>query len=257
MVPMRSEWRECKLAVMFRDDSHVKGDAHLRGKIDNGRYVAVLGEQAEFQAELQHALFIEEALKASRVVWVADGARGNWALASVLAPSATQILDWHHAIEHATDCCKALWGESANDCLELWKETVERLLLDEDAGQLLMQLRQCLALAVGSAQRTALENLIAYYETNEARMRYGDFLRDGLLIGSGPVESAHRHVIQARMKRAGQHWGHVGGRQMARLRAVYRTTGADRFYDAIHWAGRYGPKAHNLSLFEKRRASNR
>ena len=256
MVPMRGEWRECKLAVIFRDDRHVKGEAHLRGKIDDGRYIAVLGEQAEFQEELQQALFIEEALKASRVVWVADGAKGNWALASVLAPNATQILDWHHAVEHASDCCKALYGESANDCFELWKQTVERLLL-QDVAQLLTQLRECLPLAAGCAQKLALENLIGYYETNAARMRYGEFLRDGLLIGSGPVESAHRHVIQARMKRAGQHWGYAGGRQMARLRAAYRTTGAERFYDAIHWAGRHGPTTKKLPLFEKRRASNR
>lgn len=257
MVPMRGEWRECKLAVVFRDDGHVKGDANLRGKIDDARYVAVLGEQAEFQPELQQALFVEEAMKARRVVWVADGAKGNWNLASVLAPNATQILDWHHAIQHATDCCKALYGESANDCFDLWKETIERLLL-KDVGEVLTQLKECLQHeASTSHQRHALEELIGYYETNLHRMKYGQYIRDGLLIGSGPVESAHRHVIQARMKRSGQHWGNHGGQQMARLRAVYRTTGAERFYDAIHWAGRYGPKTEKLSLFEKRRASNR
>ena len=255
MVPMRGEWRECKLVVVFRDERHVKGDAHIRGRIDDGCYVAVLGEQAEFQADLQQALFVEEALKASRVVWVADGAKGNWNLASVLAPNATQILDWHHAIEHATNCCKALYAESFTDFLSLWKATVERLLL-EDVGQLMTQLRECLQVATAS-QRATLEELIGYYDNNQHRMRYAEYLRDGLLIGSGPVESAHRHVIQARMKRAGQHWGSTGGRQMARLRAAYRTTGAERFYDAVHWAGRYGPKVKKLSLFEKRRASNR
>jgi len=101
-----------------------------------------------------------------------------------LAPKATQILDWHHAIEHGSDCCKALYGESANDCFDLWKATVERLLL-EDVGLLLTQLRECLPLAVGFAAKTALENLIGYYETNEARMRHGDFLRDGFPLCQG------------------------------------------------------------------------
>lgn len=82
MVPMRSEWRECKLAIVFRSEKHVKGDSVLRGKISDARYIAVLGEQPEFQAELQQSLFIEEAMKAHRVVWVADGAKGNWNLAS-------------------------------------------------------------------------------------------------------------------------------------------------------------------------------
>ncbi len=256
MVPMRGEWKECKLGVLFRDDKHVKSTPTLRGQISESRYVAVLGDQEEFRDELQQALFVENAVRAGRIVWVADGALGNWNLASVLAPMATQILDWHHAVQHATDCAKVLFGESASDCAELWKEAVERLLLD-DSEKLQTQLKECLLLAANEAHQTALRGLIEYYQNNTNRMRYGEYLRDGLLIGSGPVESAHRHVIQTRMKKAGQHWGHKGGRQMARLRAAYRTTGAERFYDAVHWAGRHGPRVKKLSMFEKRRASNR
>ncbi|HEY4884312.1 MAG TPA: hypothetical protein VII08_11830, partial [Myxococcales bacterium] len=43
----------------------------------------------------------------------------------------------------------------------------------------------------------------------------------------------HRHVLQTRMKRAGQRWSLRNARRMARLRAAYRTAGALGFYDAI------------------------
>jgi hypothetical protein len=256
MVPMRGEWSECKLAVIFRDDKHARGQADIRGQISKARYIAVLGGQEEFRGELQQGLFVENTVRAHHTVWVADGALGNWNLASVLAPNAIQILDWHHAVEHASDCGKVLLGEGDDGSNELWRARVEKLLR-EDVTDLLAELAECLAQAESGAARKALSDLIDYYENNRDRMRYGDYLRENLLIGSGPIESAHRHVIQARMKKAGQHWGAKGGRQMARLRAAYRTAGTDRFYDAVHWAGRMGPKVKKLSLFEKRRASNR
>lgn len=256
MVSMRDGWHECKLAVIFRDEEPRSKDGARRGKTEKARYVAVLGDQDEFRAELQQALFVEQRVRAKKIVWVADGAAGNWNMASILAHDAIQILDWHHAVEHATDCGKALLGEATHEFNE-WKNSCEHLLLNESNSLLLQQLNECVPLAETPAQRAALEALISYYTNNASRMKYAEYLRDGLLIGSGPVESAHRHVIQSRMKKAGQHWGHKGGRQMARLRAAYRTTGPDRFYDAIHWAGRYGPKVKKIPMFEKRRASNR
>ena len=256
MVPMKVGWQECKLAVIFRDDEPLSKDGPRRGKTENARYIAVLGDQDEFRPELQQALFVEERVPAKRIVWVADGALGNWNLASVLASNAIQILDWHHAVEHATDCGKVLFGESTTDFAE-WKKSIEFLMWEDDTSLLHQQLEECLLLAETQAQRDALKDLITYFGHNASRMKYAEFRRQGLLIGSGPVESAHRHVIQARMKKAGQHWGPTGGQQMARLRAAYRTTGPERFYRAIHWAGRYGPKVKKLPIFEKRRASNR
>jgi hypothetical protein len=64
-------------------------------------------------------------------------------------------------------------------------------------------------------------------------MKYRLLREEGLPIGSGAVESAHRHVLQTRMKRAGQRWSLRNARRIARLRAAYRTAGALGFYYAI------------------------
>jgi len=79
---------------------------------------------------------------------------------------------------------------------------------------------------------------VRYYRTNAHRMKYRLYREEGLPIGSGAVESAHRHVLQTRMKRAGQRWALPNARRMARLRAAYRTAGARRFYGAIRRAHR-------------------
>lgn len=83
----------------------------------------------------------------------------------------------------------------------------------------------------------ALDDLVRYYRNNRGRMSYRTLREHGFPIGSGAVESAHRHVIQARMKRAGQ-WALQNGRRMAHLRAAYRTGGAARLYEAVQRARR-------------------
>lgn len=71
---------------------------------------------------------------------------------------------------------------------------------------------ECLPLTSTDDQLAALDDVIGYYRNNEKRMRYRTFRSLGLPVGSGIVESAHRHVLQVRMKRAGQHWSIVRAR---------------------------------------------
>ena len=62
-------------------------------------------------------------------------------------------------------------------------------------------------------------SLLTYYENNSKRMRYKDYLG----IGSGPMESAHRTVIQQCMKLSGQRWTLRGTQQRANLRVVEKS----------------------------------
>ena len=117
---------------------------------------------------------MENAVPAKQVVWLADGAPGNWLLARMLTPDTTQVLDWYHAVEHATGCGKALLGEW-DVALPAWQHRAEQLLAGEDFDLLLEELRQCRALASTPAQEKALDNLLSYYRINRARMAYRDF----------------------------------------------------------------------------------
>ncbi len=46
--------------------------------------------------------------------------------------------------------------------------------------------------------------LIRYFTEHAERMMYKTYRDNGLLIGSGPIEAAHRNVLQQRMKLSGQ-----------------------------------------------------
>jgi len=41
------------------------------------------------------------------------------------------------------------------------------------------------------------------------------------IIGSGAIESAHRTVVQKRMKQSGQRWSSAGAQNMLNLRVTY------------------------------------
>ena len=49
-------------------------------------------------------------------------------------------------------------------------------------------------------------------------MDYNTYRARGLLIGSGAIESAHRTVMQRRLKRAGQRWSINGAQRVLTLR---------------------------------------
>ena len=52
-------------------------------------------------------------------------------------------------------------------------------------------------------------------------MKYKYYLNIGCgIIGSGAIESAHRTVIQKRMKQSGQRWSTKGAKNMLRLRVI-------------------------------------
>ena len=197
----------------------------------------------EFAPVLEEALEVENVDDVGKVVWLGDGAVCNWNLADQLCPDAVQILDWHHAVEHAVDCGKVLLGDESQ-LLPLWQRRAEDLLAAGDPEALISEvMMDCLELVEPKRRDTrerlqAIEDLVRYYRANANRMKYRLYRDDRLPIGSGAVESAHRHVLQTRMKRAGQHWAMRNARRMARLRAAYRTACALRFYGAIrraHW----------------------
>ena len=224
MVSTHGGWKETKLGGTFREAHHVQGTSSQRGVVSQARYTAILGEQSEFKESMKALLDVENWRRAGKIVWLGDGAKGNWTLAEEVAPTAIQILDFQHAVEHAMNCAKALLGEGS-DCLPAWQSRIEELLLTESVDTLISEIMQAWNETDNPFATKAISQLVQYYRNNEKRMDYRTYLANGWMIGSGFIESAHRHVVQARMKLAGQHWSLKGGKKMAKLRAALATAG--------------------------------
>jgi hypothetical protein len=233
MLPMREQgqWKEVKVGVIYNPQHQLAGNDNQRGAITEARYAASVQGIDDFRAELDAALQAEGALQTASIAWLGDGAPWIWALRDELCPSAIGVLDFMHMAEHATDCGKVLFGEQS-PWVEIWTQSIVERIHAGHVKTILHELRE-LALTLQGPPRQAVDDLIRYYETNACRMDYPRFRQLGLPIGSGAVESAHRHVIQNRMKLAGQHWSPPRAHRMARLRAAYSTTGPEHFSSAV------------------------
>ncbi|MEJ6505611.1 MAG: hypothetical protein QNL86_03330 [Crocinitomicaceae bacterium] len=101
-----------------------------------------------------------------------------------------------------------------------WLNQQEELLQEDEAKTVIanISLMTCKGKAK-QGQRT----ILTYYENNLKRMNYKTYRDQGLLIGSGPMEAAHRHVIQQRMKLSGQRWTIQGAQQVANLRVTNKS----------------------------------
>lgn len=238
MLPTRQGYKEAKLATISAEKHHVQGNKAKRGMLTQARYVASLGSVDAFADLLKPALVKRLGPKqrsrgeqGPEVVWVGDGAPWLWKLQKKLCPQAIPILDWVHAVSHGLQCGIEFFGQQHPGLQSLWQQRIKQLLFDGKVDQLLQELSQCRIFVRGQKRKT-LNQLISYYRANRKRMDYQRHRDAGRIIGSGLVESAHRHVLQIRMKRAGQHWSPKGAEKMARLRCLYKTHGPQNFFDS-------------------------
>jgi hypothetical protein len=148
------------------------------------------------------------------VVVLGDGAPWIWNLAAEHFGRRTEIVDFFHAAEHAWAAAKALHGEGRPEAAA-WADARLTELSARGAGPVLAALEAAEPPDAEAAE--ALRKERGYFRANAARMAYPEFRARGLPIGSGPVESAARHVVQRRLKVAGARWSDPGAQAMLAL----------------------------------------
>lgn len=214
MILTREEkWKEMKLARIFAADQCVSV-SKSRGYIGESSYIAHLGKHNDFLKKVEYHLDSK-----SEIIFVADGAPWIWKWVESKYPESIQILDFYHAKEHL---CQ--WAEIAirnHEERTRWIDYQSLLLLNDKVEEVIKNISKRPAFsAVVKEKKRALIN---YYSTHKERMKYRTFQSQGLMIGSGPIEAAHRNVIQQRMKLAGQRWTMQGAQQIANLRTANKS----------------------------------
>lgn len=146
----------------------------------------------------------------------ADGAPWIWELVRVWFPGAREIVDFYHAAEHLHELCRLARprDEAAADALF----AVRRRILKAYGVRSLVRYFE--ALAVDSPAGREILAKLDYFRTNLARMEYGAFRREGLVIGSGEVEGSCRSLVNQRADLSGQRWHPLGALNVLRIRGM-------------------------------------
>jgi excinuclease UvrABC ATPase subunit len=157
-----------------------------------------------------------------------DGASWIWNIAEEHFYGAIQIIDLYHGREHYWNVGRAAFG-SDQKRLNPWAEK-RRKELDQGKVEHVIKAIQSLV-ASTKEQQEIFEGEIAYFEKNKDRMRYEDFRKQGLFVGSGVVEAGCRTVIGQRLKQSGMHWTVMGANNIIALRCCILSNRWEDFWE--------------------------
>lgn len=215
-------WQEVKVGRIFssedRQQAGQEGDEGTRFKLTKSTYCAHLGSSQPFIPQFEASLGNYKT-SPERLVFITDG--GVWIQQYLEAtyPLSTHILDYYHAVEHLADFSR-LYFKRAKEARQ-WLDRQRHILLTDGVGEVLSNL-STLPKGCTLAEKSR-RGVVGYYRRNRHRMSYNHFRDRGLQIGSGPMEAAHRTVVQCRMKRSGQRWTDEGAQAMLNLRVASKS----------------------------------
>jgi len=217
MILTDEDWREVKVGRLFREnDCRTSASEKRNGSIRESRYSAYLGNYREFMNRFDRIISPYGHI-GERLVFLSDGALWikNWI--SEHYPQAVQILDFYHVKEHLAEFAELVQPDATKR--RKWLEEQADRLLGGDLKTVVDGIRSCTLPLPKSREKQ--QNLINYLLDNEYRMQYKEYLENGLFIGSGAIEAAHRTVVQCRLKRSGQRWSEWGAQNMLNLRVAH------------------------------------
>jgi hypothetical protein len=225
--------KEVVLVVMYtlkRGD-----DGKLHGPINKKVWGSFTGRKAAAswaRAEASKRGFGPDTTKTVQLVM--DGAKGLRQNLEPLFPGAIVTLDVCHVVEKLWALGHRFHKEGSAE-LTAWVEELKALLYRGQAAELVERLRgyqrQVPTHGPGTkGRRQGLKALIGYLTPRLEMMRYAEWLAKDLVIGSGQVEGAVRHVVGERMDCAGMRWLQGKGEALLHLRCIELNGDWDRFF---------------------------
>ena len=167
--------------------------------------------------------------RARKKVVLGDGAEWIWNLAQQQFPGAIQIVDLYHARQHLWDLARQLHPHDKVP-RQRWI-TIHQDHLDEGRIQELV----CSLRSIECSSRKLAEEFrdeANYFEKNAKRMRYPEFRRQHLFVGSGVIEAGCKSVIGSRLKQSGMFWTVRGANAILALRCRHHNGRFEDYWEA-------------------------
>ena len=222
----QAKTREVKLGCIFTQTGLDKEGRPIRDE-QSTSYVGAIETADDFATRLYKEAKRRGIDRAGEVCVIGDGALWIWNIADEQFHGACQIVDLYHAREHywtvARECFKS--KEEQNK----WAED-RRLELNGGKVEDVIKAIETLAFLPGY-DKELCEREIGYFEKNKERMRYADFKKRGLFVGSGVMEAGCRTVVGQRLKQSGMHWTVSGANNIIALRCSLLSNRWENFWE--------------------------
>ncbi len=200
------QWKEAKICL-----AHAKGSKTLA-------YGGTLqGDVAQAGRELFHCAKVAGFGSNSRIHAVGDGA--DWIATQVEEQFGAQgdyLVDFYHVCDYVSAAATAV--TNTTPAAEVWMVEQKQRLKTRRASELMQALRPHLEPTSLADEEAPVRQCHRYLSHRLHQLDYQSALANDLPIGSGEIESAHRYIVQQRLKRPGSWWRAANAEHMLALR---------------------------------------
>jgi hypothetical protein len=187
-------WREAKISLAHAKGSRtpVYGGGIEGGVEEAGRRLFACAVRAGFGAD-------------SRLHAVGDGA--PWIVGQIedlFGEQGSYLIDFYHVCEYLGAASKMIAPDAAAGIA--WMEAQKDALKTDRVDQVLRALAPHREAPDVSDDQAPVRVCHRYLSTRKGQLNYREAIAEGLPIGSGEIESAHRYVAQKRLKLPGAWW---------------------------------------------------
>jgi hypothetical protein len=208
-------WKEAKLCF-----------ARVHGKVSR-IYGAVIGTPEEAGAKLYECAKRAGFIETTYVHALGDGAQ--WIVDQMEEQFGSQahfLVDFFHVCEYLAEAapwCNALEPKA-------WLQERKKMMKIGKARTVFNEMKRRLCNIEKIAEDNGMVKCVRYMEKRIKYMKYLEAREKDLPIGSGEIESSHRHIVQKRLKIAGAWWKVENANAMLQL----RTARANKYW-ADYW----------------------
>jgi hypothetical protein len=214
-----SDWKEVKLVMFFASKDakkRCKGETVTISKKD---YAAWLGSVEEFYYFVLDAAVKNHCFDYERIIVISDGATWIRKMCEELFPHAVQILDFWHMAENVYTFARFQFKDDETK-YKPWADDIIKRLRNGDEKERKAVLDELKEFADVKCPQGVC-NISTYLTNNAEKIKYADYQANGWYIGSGPMESSNKTVVQKRMKQSGMRWGTEHAQRLLALRTRF------------------------------------
>lgn len=158
-------------------------------------------------------------------VWIADQYEEQFGM------NHDYYLDFYHVCEYLGEASKSITKNTQSNSSELvaaqWLNLAKTMLKEGKALELIDELE---AKRNNNDPECVIAKAHQYLSNRAENLNYSQALEAGLPIGSGEVESGHRSVLQARLKKPGAWWSLGHAENMAHLKVLQENNHWEEFW---------------------------
>jgi hypothetical protein len=156
-------------------------------------------------------------------VCIMDGQRSLWETKDLVQGDVvtTDILDLLHVTPRLWQAAHVFHTKDSPQAERFVRDRVLRVLQGQTRSVVRGFRRMASTRNLSRSQRADIHRICRYFENNNERMRYDEYLEKGYPIASGVIEGACRHIVKDRLERTGMNWTIPGAQAMLQLRSIY------------------------------------